>query len=145
MSPAINITEIMRQAVELGACEKTGGISDWKTMSWLFFSPQGLEFCSKNNFPSIEIFRHIGREPLVINNIFVDEGNIERANDSNIALIGKTDAELIFDDPTKVHKVVVMHGAKVFITARNYAVVKVINIGDNKVVYNKDKTAVILR
>lgn len=141
----IGITDIMRQAIELGACEKTGGVSDWKTISWLFFSPQGVEFCSKNNFPSIDVFRQINNEALVINNIFVDAGSIQRVNDSNIAIIGDTDAELVFDDPTKTHKVIVMHGAKVFVTARNYAVVRLVSIGENRIVYNKDKTAVILR
>ena len=106
---------------------------------------QGLEFCKKNNFPSLETFTRIDNEPLIVNNIFVNAGYLQRTNDSNIAIIGETDAELVFDDPTKVHKVVVMHGAKVFVTARNYAVVKLLNIGENKVIYNKDKTAVILR
>lgn len=135
----------MIEAVALGACEKTGGISDWRSLSWLFFSPQGLEFCKKNNFPSIETFRKVGNEPLSMNNIFVDAGTIDRANDSNIAIVGQTDASLVFDDPTKIHKVVVMHGAKVFIAARNYAVVRLISIGENKIAYNKDKTTVILK
>ena len=135
----------MHQAIGLGACEKTGGVSDWKTMSWLFFSPQGLEFCEKNNFPSIEVFREINSDALVVNNIFVDAGTIQRNNDTSIALIGNTDASLVFDDASKVHKVVLMHGAKVFIVARNYAVVRLISIGENKVIYSKDKTAVILR
>ena len=135
----------MHQAISLGACEKTGGVSDWKTMSWLFFSPQGLEFCEKNNFPDIDTFRKIDSDALAVNNIFVDAGNVQRNNDSSIAVIGNTNASLVFDDPSKNHKVVVMHGARVFITARNFAVVRLISIGDNNVVYSKDKTAVILR
>lgn len=141
----IGISEIMRKAVDMGACEKTGGISDWKTMSWLFFSPQGIEFCSKNNFPSLDVFRQVGKDALPINNIFVDAGSIQRTNDSQVALIGNTIAELVFDDPTKVHKVILMHGAKASIITRNYAVVKLVNIGNNSVELKKDKTSVILK
>ena len=145
MMQDVGISEIMRAAIELGACEKTGTITDWKAISWLFFSPQGLEFCENNNFPSIETFRRIRKEYLLANNVFVDAGNIQRTNDSNVAVIGDTAAELVFDDSTKAHKVVVMYGAKVFIVARNYAVVRIVSIGENKIVYNKDKTAVILK
>ena len=140
----MNIEDIMHEAIDLGACEKTNNVSSWKTLAWLFFSPQGLEFCSKRNFPTLPMFRQMGSE-LSDNSIFVDAGVIQRNNDTAIALIGNTDARLVFDDSTKVHKVVVMHGATVFIVARNYAVVKLVNIGDNKVSISKDSSSVILR
>lgn len=134
----------MHEAIDLGACEKTSSVSSWKTLAWLFFSPQGVEFCQKNNFPTLSMFRQMDEE-IASNCIFVDKGVINRSNDSSIAVIGDTDARLTFDDPTKVHKVIVMHGARVFIVARNYAVVRLVNIGDNKVAYSKDNTAVILK
>lgn len=140
----MEIKDIMHEAIDLGACEKTSSVSSWKTLSWLFFSPQGVEFCQKNNFPTLSMFRKMDEE-IASNCIFVDKGVINRSNDSSIALIGDTDARLTFDDPTKVHKVIVMHGARVFIVARNYAVVRLVNIGDNKVAYSKDNTAVILK
>ena len=140
----MSIEEIMHKAIDLGACEKTNNVSSWKTLSWLFFSPQGMEFCEKNNFPTLETFRE-AKEELAYNSIFVDAGEIQRNNDAAIACIGNTDARLVFDDPTKVHKVIVMHGARVFIVARNYAVIKLVNIGDNKVSVSKDSSSVILK
>ena len=141
----MDVNEIMHEAIDLGACEKTSSVSNWKTLSWLFFSPQGMEFCANNNFPTLEMFREMNEE-IASNCIFVDKGVLNRSNDSSVAIIGDTDARLTFDDPTKVHKVIVMHGARVFIVARNYAVVKLVNIGDeNKVFVNKDNTAVILK
>ena len=140
----MEIKDIMHEAIDLGACEKTSSVSSWKTLSWLFFSPQGIEFCQKNNFPTLSMFRKMDEE-IASNCIFVDKGVINRSNDASVAVIGDTDARLTFDDPTKVHKVIVMHGASVFIVARNYAVVRLINIGDNKVAYSKDTTAVILK
>ena len=140
----MSIEEIMHEAIDLGACDKTNNVSSWKTISWLFFTPQGMEFCAKHNFPTLSMFRGMDDE-IALNNIFVDAGEIQRNNDTTIACIGDTDARLVFDDPTKVHKVIVMHGSRVFIVARNYAVIKLVNIGDNKVSISKDSSSVILK
>ena len=59
--------------------------------------------------------------------------------------MGETKGTLVFDDNTKVHKVILMHGAKAFIVARNYAVVRLINIGNCEVNIYKDTTSVILK
>lgn len=138
------IDEILQKALRLGACNKSNGVTDWKTLVWLFFSPQGIEFCEKNNFPTLEMFKGI-RENVESFNVFVNSGIQKRSNDTYIGLIGDTEGELYFDDNTKVHKVVVMHGAKAKIIIRNYAVVRLYNIGDNDVKIHKDKTSVVLR
>lgn len=138
------VSDVMSQALLKGACEKSNGVSDWKTLSWLFFSPQGLEFCEKNNFPSIDVFKEIKNDVSSFN-IYVDNGETNRYNDANIALIGDTQGQLIYDYNTKAHKVVLMHGAKAFIVARNYAVVRLVNIGNCEVKIHKDKTALILK
>lgn len=139
----MGVREIMQQALLRGACEKSNGVSDWKTLSWLLFTPQGVEFCENNKFPSLEMFREM---PCDIANfgVFVDAGKMKRSNDANIALVGDVNAELTFDDNTKVHKVILMHGAKAFIVARNYSVVRLINIG-GEVKVHSDKTSVILK
>ena len=139
-----SVSDIMKQALDNGACSKSKGVSDWKTLCWLFFTPQGIEFCEDNNFPTIEDFREI-ESNISDFGIFVDKGDITRSNDGNIALIGNTNGRLVFDDNTKVHKVVLMHGAKAFIIARNYAVVRLINIGNCEVNIHKDKISVILK
>lgn len=139
-----SVAQIMEQALLNGACSKSKGVSDWKTLAWLFFTPQGIEFCEENNFPSLSDFREMDAS-ISDFGIFVDKGTINRTNDSNIALVGKTDGTLVFDDNTKVHKVILMHGAKAFIIARNYAVVRLINIGDCEVNIHKDKSSVILK
>lgn len=138
------IDEILQKALQLGACNKSNGVTDWKTLVWLFFTPQGIESCQKNNFPTLEMFREI-KEEVEGFNVFVNAGVQKRSNDSCVALIGpKTKGELVFDDNTKVHKVIVMHGAKLDIVLRNYAVVRLINIGDNEIRRHKDKTSIIL-
>lgn len=138
------IDEILQGALTLGACNKSNGVTDWKTLVWLFFTPQGIEFCQTNNFPTLEMFKKI-KDDIEGFNVFVNAGVQKRSNDSCIALIGpKTKGELIYDDNSKVHKVIVMHGAKVDIVTRNYAVVRLINIGDNEIRRHKDKTSLIL-
>lgn len=138
------IDEILQKALSLGACNKSNGVTDWKTLVWLFFSPQGIEFCEKNNFPTLEMFKEIGEnvEPY---NVFVNAGVQKRSNDSCVAFIGpKSKGELVYDDNTKTHKVIVMHGAKMDLVLRNYAVVRLISIGDNEIRKHRDKTAIIL-
>ena len=139
----MNVTDIMREALDLGACSKSNAVTDWRTLAWLFFSPQGEEFCAEKNFPDINTFRLIA-ENVKDFNVYVDAGKLKRINDKNIAVIGDTEAELTYTDNTSVHKVYAMHGAKVNIIARNYAVVKVVNT-DGDVRVNKDKTSVILK
>lgn len=137
------VNEIMQSASLLGACAKSDGVSDWRSLTWLFFTPQGREFCENNNFPSLEMFQGM-RDNISEYNILVDAGNIIRRNDVNVGLIGNTSAELMYNDNTVVHKVVLMHGAKARIKASDYAVILLVNIGNCEVEIEKDNTVVIL-
>ena len=137
------VNGIMQSASLLGACSKSNGISDWKSLVWLFFTPQGREFCEENNFPSLEQFR--GMDSRIADyGVLVDAGRISLENEEKIALIGNTDAELLYTDNTKVHKIILMHGAKAHIVASNYVVILIVNIGNCKVITDKDETVVVL-
>lgn len=137
------VNEIMQSASLLGACSKSNGISDWKSLVWLFFTPQGREFCEENNFPTLEQFR--GMDSRIADyGVLVDAGRISLENEEKIALIGNTDAELLYTDNTKVHKIILMHGAKAHIVASNYVVILIVNIGNCKVITDKDETVVVL-
>lgn len=139
------VDNIMNSASLLGACEKSNGVTDWKTLGWLFFSPQGREFCEENNFPGLATFQQMKPFNVEKHGVFVDFGNISRSNDKDIALIGETHGELFFDDNKAVHKIILMHGAEVVIHASNYVVLLVVKIGDDcKVSIHKDKTVVVL-
>ena len=55
---------------------------------------------------------------------------VQVKNCSRVALFGRdTVAELEYDDPTKRHEVLIMHGASVKIKASGYAVIFVTNTG----------------
>lgn len=139
----ITVKDIMKEAISSGACNNSGKATNWKSLCWLFFTPQGREFCENNNFPSLDIFRQM-KPHVYKHGVFVDAGDIELKNNANIAVIGNTNAHLLFDDNTKVHKVIIMHGGKVTIDARNYSVVLLVNVGNNNVEIINDKTARIL-
>lgn len=138
-----SVNDIMKTASLFGACSKSSGVSDWKSLVWLFFTPQGREFCEQNNFPSLEMFQGM-KEHVAEYGVFVDSGEVVRSNDVNIGLVGATSATLTYNDNSVVHKVIVMHGAKARIKASHYAVILLVNVGNCDVKIDKDETVVIL-
>lgn len=138
-----SVNDIMKSASLFGACSKSNGVSDWKSLVWLFFTPQGREFCEENNFPSLEMFQGM-KEYVEEFGVFVDSGEVIRSNDANIGLVGGTSGILTYDDNTVVHKVILMHGAKARIKASGYAVILIVNVGNCEMEIDKDETVVIL-
>lgn len=138
------VHKIITEAVRNGACEKSAGTTDWKTLVWLFFTPQGTEFCAEHNYPAIDQFRAMSENVRKFG-VFVDAGEIAEYDPDRIGVIGATEATLTYTDPSSVHKVIVMHGARVRLIVGNYAVVRLYEIGENNVEIENDGTAVVLR
>lgn len=138
------INEILNGASNIGACNGSQKVTDWKSLVWLFFSPQGREFCEEHNYPPLSVFQDIS-DDVVHYGVYVDVGAIEKNNDAVIALVGDTDAKLTFTDNSQVHKVILMHGAKASLRLRNYTVVLLVNIGGCEIEIDKDDTSVLLR
>lgn len=136
----IGVRDILSKAVGLGACAKSGTATDWKSLAWLFFSPQGREFCKVNNYPSLQMFREM-------------KGNIEaygvhveddiKAVNADKAIIGGT-AELTYHGTDKSYTVILMHGASVRLKIGNYAVVRLENIGGSYTIENDGTGRVLL-
>lgn len=136
----MNVSEILSNAVKLGACEASGKATDWKSLAWLFFSPQGVEFCKKHNYPSLDVFRQMDG---VISSLGVYVDSLHNASNEDIALVGDSQSQLHFSGTEKPYKVILMHGAKAKIYASMYSVVKIENISGEYEVFN-DGTATIL-
>lgn len=134
----------MKSASLYGACSGSEKVSDWRSLAWLFFSPQGREFCEEKNFPSLSMFQRMKPYNVEQFGVFVDLGRVSRSNDKDIALIGDTCGELKFDENKVVHKVMLMHGAKAHIKASNYAVLLIVNVGGCEVTIDKDETVIVL-
>lgn len=136
----IEVKDILGKARQLGACSQSGKATDWKSLAWLFFSPQGREFCKDNNFPSLELFRQI-KSKAETYGVYIED-DIKVIN-KDAAIIAGT-AELIYHGPTKAYKVIIMHGASIKIKVGSYAVVRVENMGGTYEVIN-DGTGTILQ
>jgi hypothetical protein len=123
---------IYKKAVALGLCgEFQASLKSAKSiadLATLFFTPKGIEFCTKHHFPDIESFHTLDKTALVKNNMYVDT-YLSLRNPEKVLLVGKTVAELTYDTPDKRHEVILMHGATALIKASGYAVVFVTNDG----------------
>lgn len=94
----MDVKQIINGAIKIGACYQSNKATDWKSLVWLFFSPQGREFCRDNNYPSIESFRSMAKyvEPYCV---YVEKP-IEKHNE-NVALIGEAESTLRYDGVEK--------------------------------------------
>ena len=113
--------EFFEIANRLGACRLLHGTENKEELMRLLLTPQGTEFCTKNNFPSMEQLREFRGKKAESMGIYIE-----------------TDVKL-----TNPVKVILMHGAEAEIHASNYAVVFVKNAG-GKVITHKDHTARVL-
>lgn len=120
----IEVKDILNKAIGLGACYQSSKATDWKSLVWLFFSPQGCEFCKRINYPSLEMFRSM-KGNVESFGVHIEE-NVKAVNEDK-AIIGGT-AELTFQGTDKAYKVIIMHGGNVRIKISNYAVVRIENI-----------------
>lgn len=135
----IEVKEILSKAVGLGACSQSSKATDWKSLSWLFFSPQGREFCHDNNYPTLDMFRQM-KGNVEAYNVHIEDD--VKAVNTDKAIIAGT-AELTYHGADKAYKVIIMHGASVRLKVGNYAVVRVENISGSYTVEN-DGTGRIL-
>lgn len=136
----MKVTDVMAQAIELGACKQSGKVTDWKSLVWVFFTPQGREFCKDKNYPSIDMFRSISAN-VEQYGVYVEK-SVNESN-RNIALIGKAESVLHYSGVDRAYKVILMHEAKAVIRVSNYAVVRLENIGGKYEIMN-DGTGKIL-
>ncbi len=139
------IDKILNTARRLGACHLVSGITRWRQLADLLFSPQGIEFCKHHNFPTLEMWREIAAVcPTKSLAIFIDAGDIIPQSHPNIALVGDTRARLLYSSPETRNQIIVAHGSQLDVTAEDYAVVTVSSIGsDNIVTTHTDSTALI--
>lgn len=134
--------QILKRAKEYGVCSMLTGRETTEELMRLVFTPQGVEFCTKFNFPDIDTFRHYKGRQAEHSGIYVD-ADVELHNVERVLLAGDTTATLTYDDPTKSHHVVVMHGAKAKVKASGYAVVFVTNTDGVVEIETEDNALII--
>ncbi|HEX2920914.1 MAG TPA: hypothetical protein VHO50_07110 [Bacteroidales bacterium] len=139
----INVKEIYIKAKEKGVCELFKGTETEDELINLFLTIKGIEFCTKNNFPSLDILRQLHGEKLEKHGIYIDS-NVALHNEPMIVLAGNTIADLTYDNGSKGHRVILMHGAKAKITACGWAVVFVTNAGGEVKTDESEKAKIFL-
>ena len=105
----IRVKDILNSAIGLGACSQSSKATDWKSLVWLFFSPQGREFCRDNNYPSLEMFR-LMKGNVESFGVHIEE-DVKAVNEDK-AIIGGI-AEVVFYGVDRAYKVIIMHGGNV--------------------------------
>ena len=132
--------EFFKIANRLGACRLLHGTESKEELMRLLLTPQGTEFCTKNNFPSMVQLREFRGKKAESMGIYI-ETDVELTNPVKEFLAG---SKAIFHfDTIGRYNVILMHGAEAEIHASNYAVVFVKNAG-GEVKIDKDNTALIL-
>lgn len=135
----IRVKDILNSAIGLGACSQSSKATDWKSLVWLFFSPQGREFCRENNYPSLEMFRSM-KGNVESFGVHIEE-DVKAVNEDK-AIIGGI-AELTYHGTDKAYKVILMHDGDARIKVGNYAVVRIENISGKYEIIN-DGTGKVL-
>jgi hypothetical protein len=133
---------VYEEAQGAGVCSLLKGDEDLEGLIRLFFTPQGIEFCTGYNLPTMETLRLFRGMQAARAGFYIDAAPVKLRNAANVALFGDlTRAELEYDDVGVRHLVVVMHGAKVKIKASGYTVVFV--YGDDVETEVLDKATVM--
>lgn len=117
------VRKIHKQALELDACDKFTGKENFNEIVDLLFSTQGIEFCTNNNFPSLEYFEQFNQKDLIEKGIYINAGTVEIENKEIVLLAGNTNGVLKYNNIDKGYKVILMHNASAEIKASDYAVV----------------------
>ena len=137
-----SVDAIRAMALQTGACKKINRVQDFPELIKLMFTPQGIEFCQAHNFPSVEVFRK-NRESLERLGVYVDAGNIALKGKEYVCIVGDTDATIEAAGTKFIHTIILMHGARAKITAKDYAVLNIVRIGGEYSI-KKDGTVIVL-
>lgn len=139
MTPQVE--KIIETARRLNACELLSQITDIKSAIGVLLTPQGREFAQLTKYPTLEVFRENSRNLAVLEHVYLDCGSTLTHN-HNVVAVGNSDVTVAAFGTEALYHVIAMHGAKVKIDARNYAVVTATSVGGN-IEYTNDGTAVI--
>lgn len=130
---------IKAEARRLGACTSVDleGIKTEAELIALLFTPQGREFCIRHSFPALEQIKELEPSPMVV----VGDSPEWFELVGYIALVGGVH-EVLISDPTRLHKVVAMHGADVDLNVQANCVVVVARVGEGvQISYTKEEGA----
>lgn len=133
------IDSIRRLALALGACDKVESIKSVSDAVDLLMTPQGREFALKSGYPTLPVWEANEMEAAATGKVLINAGLVV-SSEPDIVVVGNSSVKYLADSPNHLHHVIAMHGARVIVDARNYAVVSVAAI-DATVEVSNDGTA----
>ena len=129
-------------AQKLADCTMFKGTENLEQLIRLMFTPQGIEFLTRYNFPDLATFRKFKKYHPERYGVYIDCGEISLSEARRVFLVGNSSATLNYRE-TAGNRVYLMHGARASIVASGYAVVKIENDAKSSVSYiTKDKAIV---
>lgn len=129
-------------AQKLADCTMFKGTEDLEQLIRLMFTPQGIEFLTKYNFPDLSTFRKFKKYHPERYGVYIDCGEISLSEARRVFLVGNSSATLNYRE-TAGNRVYLMHGARASIVASGYAVIKIEHDAKSNVSYiTKDKAIV---
>lgn len=134
---------IYQDGKALGACEAFSEAKSVKDIVEQLFSPQGVEFCLKFRFPTLDVYREFDKEELKQNGVYVDCGEIELTDPKRVFLVGDTKA-IIRCAKTQNNNIYLMHGASASIIASGYAIVRTESDKKSHISYIQNEHAKVL-
>lgn len=111
-------------AQKLKTCTMFKGDEDLEELVKLMFTPRGVEFMTKYNFPDLETFRKFKKYHPERFGVYIDCGKISLTEVRRAFLVGNTSATANYRE-TAGNRLYLMHGATASVTASGYSVVKV--------------------
>lgn len=130
-------------AQKLGSCKMFKGNEDLEELIKLIFSPKGIEFMSKYNFPGIETFRKFKPYYPERYGVYIDCGKIALSEVRKVFLVGNTIAELKYKE-TAGNRLYLMCNSRATIMASGYSVVRVEKDNTSEVSYITQDHAKVL-
>lgn len=117
--------EVLRRQGISSRCEwfASTNIESIEDIFDVFYHPQALSFCQRNNYPPREIIDYF--KPLNVDRfgVYIDAGDIELHNPEKVILIGCTRAKIRCDRGG--HTVIAMHNAQASVVSGGRSVVSV--------------------
>lgn len=136
--------EVYQQGVALGACGSFTEAMSIRQIVDMLFTPQGVEFCIKRGFPTLEMFRRLGTvEDARTLGVYIDCGDITLEDPQRAFLVGNTRARITYT-ATQRNGLYLMHGASAEVQASGYSVTHIEHDNSSRVQTEKSGDAVIL-
>lgn len=143
----MDVKEVIDKVLSLGACdfakEYLSHCNSVCDMLEFLLTERGIEFCTKVDYPTADVFAGFPYFDWDANNIYSDRGNILVVNSDIVVLVGNTHADIRLSF-NKLFRVVLLQGATANITVKNYATVVISKSKSSTVeVLKKDNGIVI--